>query len=585
MLPSTWLCRIGLPTLLLASGVVLSAPTADAPQVKSYAVLVGVNDYGERSTLSPLKYAENDAEELAKALDRKGSPFRGNVVVLTTKRGEKDRDAAPTAANVRKAVKAMLKGKKTDEPVLVALSGHGVQLTVRGPKAKDKDKSFAYFCPQDADFAGVDYETGRHDNLILLSDLLGDLGDSGAGVKMLLMDACRNERRARSLRLNEARLPDGVLALFSCKPGQAAFETNKRGKGHGVFFYRVIEALEGEAADKNGRVTWNRLVEHVTDKVPDDVTELIGNGAKQTPHEIRNHAGKPPVLLTLDAGREDEPAKVVVADKAKKQIENSVGMRFARIPRGKFTMGSSEADQKAALAQLDEKSRSAFAEWMAQEDEHEVEITKDFYLGTTEVTQKQYRAVMGKNPSYFSKDGGGKGSLKGVESTDDFPVESVTYDDALAFIDKLEALPAEKKAGRTYRLATEAEWEYACRGGAKEVTPYHFGSTFSAKHANGEQSVGKPMPVGSYAANGYGLYDMHGNVREWCADWWKRGYYKDSEKKDPKGPDSGTYRILRGGSWFMNRTYARTTYRNGSQPDRYGDDVGFRVVCVAKGQD
>jgi uncharacterized caspase-like protein len=244
MLPSTWLCRIGLPTLLLASGVVLSAPTADAPQAKSYAVLVGVNDYGERSTLSPLKYAENDAEELAKALQRKGSPFRGNVVVLTGKRGEKDANASPTAANVRKAVQALVKGKNKGDTVLVALSGHGVQLTVRGPKAKDKEKSFAYFCPQDADFAGVDYETGRHDNLILLSDLLGDLGDSGTDVKLLLMDACRNDRTARSLRLNKALVPDGVLALFSCKTGQAAFETNKRGKGHGVFFYRVIEALK-----------------------------------------------------------------------------------------------------------------------------------------------------------------------------------------------------------------------------------------------------------------------------------------------------------------------------------------------------
>src|SRR5262249_11817183 len=140
------------------------------------------------------------------------------------------------------------------------------------------------------------------------------------------------------------------------------------------------------------------------------------------------------------------------------ELTNSVGMKLVRIPRGSFWMGSAAGDRDA---EDDEKPR------------HQVEITRDFYLGKYEGTQKQYRQVLGTNPSHFSKGGKGGPLVRGVD-TDDFPVEQVSWDDACKFLEKLSALPAEKEAGRSYRLPTEAEWEYACRAGG-EGKRYHSG--------------------------------------------------------------------------------------------------------------
>src|SRR5262249_726304 len=186
--------------------------------------------------------------------------------------------------------------------------------------------------------------------------------------------------------------------------------------------------------------------------------------------------------------------------------------------------------------------------WLAAEKEHAVEITKGFYLGTYEVTQKQFKAVMGYNPSYFSRDGkrrasdtdfsykptGGKDKVKGLD-TDGFPVEQVAWGDQQEFIKKLSSLPEEKKNGHQYRLPTEAEWEYACRGGATVKTTFQFGNTLSSSQANfdgnhphpyGGGTKGKYLErtckVGSYKPNKFGLYDMHGNVAEWCADWYDK---------------------------------------------------------------
>src|SRR5262249_14390608 len=161
----------------------------------------------------------------------------------------------------------------------------------------------------------------------------------------------------------------------------------------------VIEGMKEKARNRKGQVTWNDLVEYVTGKVEDEVPVLIGGGAKQTPHEIRSFAGRSPVLLP--AGKEE-----VVKKKQAKTITNSIGMKLVLIPGGKFTMGSPKG----------EEDRSE------DEKQHAVEITKAFYLGMHEVTQKQYRAVMGKNPSWFSSDGEGKDKVKGLD-TDDFPVE------------------------------------------------------------------------------------------------------------------------------------------------------------------
>jgi formylglycine-generating enzyme required for sulfatase activity len=159
------------------------------------------------------------------------------------------------------------------------------------------------------------------------------------------------------------------------------------------------------------------------------------------------------------------------------------------------------------------------------------------------------------------------------------PVEEVSYDDAVEFCRRLSELPDEKAAGRRYRLPTEAEWEYACRAGSK--TAFSFGSNASdlGSHAWYEaNSNDMTHAVGGKKPNAFGLYDMHGNVWEWCSDWYDENYYASSPAIDPKGPDSGSFRVLRGGSWGYGPSDVRCANRDRSTPDRRGPGSGIRVV-------
>jgi formylglycine-generating enzyme required for sulfatase activity len=263
------------------------------------------------------------------------------------------------------------------------------------------------------------------------------------------------------------------------------------------------------------------------------------------------------------------------AQDADKVITNSLGMKLARIPAGKFLMGSPETE----------------AERDPEEVQHEVAITRPFYLGVTEVTQDQFQRATGNNPSFFqAKNGGGP----------DFPVDQVQWGSAVEFCNKLSALPEEKKAGRVYRLPTEAEWEYACRAGTR--TAFHGGDALSSAQANfnGNYPFGgaakgpylqRTAKVGSYPPNAWGLHDMYGNAWEWCADWYDKDYYKNSPKEDPKGPSKGVlptgfrnqfFRVVRGGCWLDEARGCRAAYRFRLMPDERYRWVGFRVACEVK---
>lgn len=247
---------------------------------------------------------------------------------------------------------------------------------------------------------------------------------------------------------------------------------------------------------------------------------------------------------------------------------NSIGMKFALIPAGTFLMGSPP----------EEKRRSK------DEEQHEVEITRPFYLGVFAVNQKQWQAVMGSNPSSFNPEHVGS-------NTDDFPVESVSWPDVQSFLEKLASLEEEKKAGRTYRLPTEAEWEYACRGGAAAYQVFHYGNSLTSTQANFNGNYpyeAAPGPylertsrVGSYQPNSFGLYDMHGNVWEWCSDWYDKDYYTKSPRCDPTGPAEGSSRAIRGGSWDCFGQRSRSAWRNGIEPENRYEYLGFRVVLVS----
>jgi formylglycine-generating enzyme required for sulfatase activity len=274
-------------------------------------------------------------------------------------------------------------------------------------------------------------------------------------------------------------------------------------------------------------------------------------------------------MTTLAIG--PESSRSAPAPPARKHFTNSVGMKLVRIPAGKFTMGSpaSESGRRP------------------EERQHDVEITRHFFLGAYLVTQTQYAKVAGGNPSHFCGTGLRRESVKGL-ITADFPVEYVSWEEAAAFCKKLSALPAEKAATRHYRLPTEAEWEYACRAGT--TTPFHFGRSASSKQANfnglspyggAEKGIAlnRPCKVGSYKANAWGLFDMHGNVWQFCGDWYDRAYYQVSPKKDPQGPNTGTTKILRGGAFGYTGDWCRAAFRLGEGPTRRWDHVGFRVAC------
>jgi formylglycine-generating enzyme required for sulfatase activity/serine/threonine protein kinase len=245
------------------------------------------------------------------------------------------------------------------------------------------------------------------------------------------------------------------------------------------------------------------------------------------------------------------------------EIESSIGMKLVRIPAGTFLMGSPAAEEGR-----DNK-----------EVQHTVEISRDFWLGVHEVTQKQYQMVMGANPSWFSAAGGGKDQVAGM-NTDDFPVERVTWNDAVTFCNKLSAAPEERKAGRKYRLPSEAEWERACRGGAPASQPFHFGNALSSKQANStsDMALGRTCKVGSYPKNAFGLHDMHGNVWEWCSDWHNPDYYGKSPRRDPQGHSRGAFRVIRGGGWDNTGLGCRSAIRNKRRPANPNFNVGFRVA-------
>jgi formylglycine-generating enzyme required for sulfatase activity len=242
-----------------------------------------------------------------------------------------------------------------------------------------------------------------------------------------------------------------------------------------------------------------------------------------------------------------------------KEITNSIGMKLVLIPKGTFMMGSPKSEQGRD----------------DDETQHEVTISEDYYLGVFEVTQAQYEKVIGTNPSYFQR-------AKVADQNADLPVESVSWDDAVEFCKRLSDLPEEKKAGRVYRLPTEAEWEFACRAGS--TTAYSFGA--SSKSLGdyawfGENSGRQTHPVGEKKANAWGLYDMHGNVWELCSDWY--GEYPKGAVSDPSGPNEGSYRVIRGGGWNDEAADCRSANRARIVPSDRSINLGFRVALSPSG--
>jgi uncharacterized protein (TIGR02996 family) len=324
--------------------------------------------------------------------------------------------------------------------------------------------------------------------------------------------------------------------------------------------------------DPNDELTWWALADWLDDSGQGERAELLRLLSRARTKPLSEHcADSARAAELLAAGV--EPVRL--------EFTNSIGMRFVLVWPGRFLMGSPP----------DEEGRSG------DEQRHEVTITKAFWLGVFPVTQGQWKAVMGSNPSYFRRDGGGKSSVRNASDADldQSPVELVSWEHAQDFLKKLAALPEEVKGRREYRLPSEAEWEYACRGGpVSSALPFHLdrpSSSLSSTQANfhGDYPCGgaargpslqRPCKVGSYKPNRLGLFDMHGNVDEWCLDWYDADSYVSSPPADPPGPASGSVRVFRGGSCFSRGAHCRAAHRGRLEPSDRLNDLGFRAAAV-----
>jgi formylglycine-generating enzyme required for sulfatase activity len=430
----------------------------------------------------------------------------------------------PTKSAILEELGLLIKGLKPGDTLVVALNGHGIH---------PKKAKTSYFVP-------LDGKIDREKSLLAMDgeesvfQLLREAEKKKAKV-LLIVGACRNDIRENVQALNQLDLedpvepPEGIAAIYSCEVGQKTYFDEVGGS---YFYEHLSKAWKGDYHQSGENITLEMVFKSISDKTFADVRSKYAEAQK--PEMRRQYKGEWLINKNDVNIRQVKPGKVDVVDFGK-----NVKLEMVLVPAGKFMMGSPES----------EKDRSK------DETQHEVTLTKPFYMGKYEVTQEQYEAVMGKNPSI----------TEGAK----LPVTDVSWEDCQEFIKKLN-----KKTNGGYRLPTEAEWEYTCRAGT--TTTYSFGDKITPKDANYDESkIGKPVAVGSYKPNAFGLFDMHGNVWEWCEDWYEDYPFAVT---DPKGPANGEYRVLRGGSFNFYVSKARSSNRFNFSPTVRFYDNGFRLA-------
>jgi len=607
---------------------------------KNWAIAIGINQY---NYLQPLNYAKRDAQLMQEFLSNEAGFER----VYFFSDDSPDNSTRPTRTNLLRVLRQLF-----ETPFMGAgdnfwffFSGHGI-------RHADRD----YLMPCDGDPEDIE------NTAISISLVTERLRRCGADNVVLILDACRSlgTRAGEGIgrqTAKEAR-QQGVISIFSCSPQEYSYEIEALQQG--AFTTALLEGLgiQGKCATverlnqylnfrvseivrqhKNVRQTPYIIAEPVNkshlilvtqyatltdiatlkndayrakDEGDVDLAEQLWirvNAAasgqdmeavralqrlRQLPMEPQQSPSPPPssTAKNSDKGASTTPTsksvtpnrlqtfqfEVLTVDargnitnhrncEAKYFIEdlgNGVILEMVQIPGGTFMMGSPDG----------EKER-----YSNEGPQHQVKVP-GFFMGKYEITQVQYKAIMGNNPSNF----------KGIKR----PVEQVSWNDAVEFCQKLS-----QKTGRTYRLSSEAEWEYACRAGTS--TPFHFGETITTDLANYDgnytyasapkgQYRQQTIEVGSFSPNAFGLYDMHGNVWEWCQDYWHENYQgapTDGSAWLSSGNiitrlfrNSSNFRLLRGGSWLTIPRHCRSAYRYSLTPATRYITVGFRVVGV-----
>jgi len=560
-----------LPLAVLLFAVSVASPTwGERNQGTRWAVLIGVNDY---AALEDLKFCSGDMLALKTQLVAAG--FDADQVFLVHDRAD-DKKYLPFKSNIEQHLNNVLGFAEEDDMIVVAFSGHGMYFDGR-----------TYLCPTNAD-------PERPDTLLALDEVYGKLKSCRANLRVLIVDACRNDPRPAGrksgtpkqdlTKLGEAfqKPPQGIVLLSSCAPGEISYESKDFGRG--VFMNYLLEAVSGkadgngdsqvsisEAAQYAGRKTKVYVArEFFTSQRPfltgDLSTEVLAYSlTRSAPATSRI-----PMVPARPARTTNRAPTVpsAPAPASGKEFTNSIGMKMKLIPAGEFVMGSAKTPRE--LCRMFNLSSVLAQYFKGEQPQHRVRITKPFYLAATEVTQGQWEAVMETRP--WKKEDVKEGS--------DYAATGVSWEDAQAFCEALS-----KKEGATYRLPTEAEWEYACRAGT--TTMYSFGDDASklgeyawCRENASDVDEKYAHRVGQKQPNPFGLYDMHGNVLEWCADWYDEDYYSSSPTDDPKGPASAELRMLRGGGWYGNPVGACSAHRSAGRPDDWDDYWGFRVATT-----
>ncbi|WP_197455908.1 SUMF1/EgtB/PvdO family nonheme iron enzyme [Stieleria neptunia] len=533
--------------LLIAVAASMVLASAASAQGRKVAVLVGVNEY-QKPAFTSLRFARADVEAVDAELKKLGfttTLLRGPEATRTRIEDTIDRVVAPL-------------GK--DDLMLVMLAGHGQQIEVTGIDGLPSEDAF--FCPYD----GINRDA---ESLYSLSHLIDRQLIPNVGRRIVMVDACRNvaDDVGRGIQGNATiALPEDTAILFSCRSGQRSFENDTL--RHGLFTYAVLEGLRGGAA-RDGKIVWSQLVSYVDwVMATEQLRRHMPDGTPQVPIS----AGGIPFAVLGEGNWSEVPTEIQrpKQEELDHSFVNSIGMKFQKIHPGSFIMGSP----------IDQPGRRP------EERPHRVDVSREFHLSVFEVSQCDYEFVMETNPSYFSDWGDGAERLAG-QLSDQRPVEQVSWQDANEFCRRLSKLPVEVRAGRRYRLPTEAEWEYACRAGS--TAAYGFGDVYRDGQANADGRFAsasgggiflkQTADIASYRPNAFGIYNMSGNVSEWCQDWFGAAYYDVSPTADPVGPTSGTKRVVRGGSWFDHPYLLRCGSRQSADPGSREPFVGIRVVC------
>lgn len=508
------------------------AASAKTFKTNYYALIIGNNDYLQ---LPKLKTAVSDAKEVNRVLSTKYG-FKTTLLVNATRK-----DILSTINDYRKKL-------NEGDSFLIYYAGHGEY---------DKTADKGYWLPVDA---------AKDDPVdwIMAEDITSNIKRILAKHVLILSDSCYSGSLTRSAAsdLGKKGERNAFLAkmmerssrtLMASGGNEPVADAGGRGN-HSVFASAVLTALQD--SDKktftaeelfHGRV--KEIVAGKSDQVPeynnirnsgheggdfifqvaqvDDAEEETATdaGAYETPVQA-----DPPQSPLAKGGREGN------------YTDPETGMEFVFVKGGCYQMGDTFGDGES-----DEKPV------------HEV-CVDDYYIGKYEVTQGQWKSIRGNNPSYFSSCG------------DNCPVEQVSWNDIQDYIRSLN-----QRTGNTYRLPTEAEWEYAARSGGKSEK-YSGGNDLDSVAWYDSNSAKQTHIVGQKRPNGLGIYDMTGNVWEWCQDWYGGSYYASSPKDNPQGAGSGSYRVLRGGSWSNLAKFARLAIRNKNNPDYRDYRNGFRLA-------